>query len=233
MKVNETPAHFVPSQKLYNYNVYVGQFVQRFEYDDMAFQKNGYYFILEDSTLLMAYKPLNDQNVDVYNVFPLEREYGRWEDEFERCLVKHIKDKRSEIYNLCKKSISMDDSLFSLVVSFFDSQKESIEKYNACTSYLHVVYYGENTYNDKHPYRYFDMPNPGCFENESIMYDPRIKNYIDLYKGISSMLKQNFEECRWDNFGNKDLIIDDCSRYHYEWVSKYGRGCYLCGVDAD
>lgn len=69
------------------------------------------------------------------------------------------------------------------------------------------------TYDGK-KYYYFDMVNPDCIDGV-LKNDPRIPEYVDLYNEMAVPLTVGFEECRKDNFGNKDKIIEDCSQYNW------------------
>lgn len=81
---------------------------------------------------------------------------------------------------------------------------------------LHMFYYDGNNY------FYFDMDDPVCYD-DNLKKDPRIPEYIEFYNEMAAFIKQDFSACRWDNFGNKDKMIEECSQYNWKWRERYGK----------
>ena len=79
---------------------------------------------------------------------------------------------------------------------------------------LHMFYYDGNNY------FYFDMDDPACYD-DNLKKDPRIPEYIEFYNEMAAFIKQDFSECRWDNFGNKEKMIRECGKFNWRWKEEY------------
>ena len=79
---------------------------------------------------------------------------------------------------------------------------------------MHMFYY------DGNDYFYFDMDDPICLD-DNMKKDPRITEYIEFYNEMAAFIKQDFSECRWDNFGNKEKMIRECGKFNWRWKREY------------
>ena len=135
--------------------------------------------------------------------------------DFERCMEKNIKERISTVYDRCRKKIPMPQVLIDKMKSFLLDDKQSIlSRGNDCILSLNMfIFNGEK-------YHYFDMPRPTCID-DNMKKDPRITEYIEFYNEMAAFIKQDFSECRWDNFGNKEKMIRECGKFNWRWKKQY------------
>lgn len=135
--------------------------------------------------------------------------------DFECCMERNIKERMPTVYNLCRKNIPMPQTLIEKMRSFLMNDKQSIHsRGNDCFITLNMFVF------DGEKYHYFDMPKPSCI-GDNIKEDPRIPEYIEFYNEMAAFIKQDFSECRWDNFGNREKMIRECGKFNWRWKEKY------------
>ncbi|MBO4437521.1 MAG: hypothetical protein J5791_11635, partial [Fibrobacter sp.] len=111
------------------------------------------------------------------------------------------------------KRVPMPPALIDKMKSFLLDGKQSIDSRNCATNLDMFIFDGEK-------YHYFDMSKPSCLD-ENIKKDPRISEYIEFYNEMAAFIKQDFSECRWDNFGNKEKMIRECGKFNWRWKREY------------
>ncbi len=130
---------------------------------------------------------------------------------------RNIKERMPAVYSLCRKKIPMPQALIDKMKSFLLDDKLSIvNRGPGCrgSSSLDMFIF------DGEKYHYFDMPRP-TYIDDNMKKDPRIPEYIEFYNEMAAFIKQDFSECRWDNFGNKDKMIRECGQFNWRWKEQY------------
>lgn len=64
------------------------------------------------------------------------------------------------------------------------------------------------------------MDEPECIDDD-LKNDPRYPEYIEFYNEMTAFIKQDFRACHWENFGNREKIVRECSQYNRYWKNKY------------
>lgn len=224
---NKRPSRFVKSTGLANYRIFKSEFERRFKGDDLPWEKekNVLYVVLADSVKYADFYILSlmsdSNNAEIYKIFSIESYGGMWFGEFDKCMEKKIKENGTRVYELCRKKIFFQESLIKKMKHFLFGGISIVGyvdyKWHPCLGRdLHMFYYDGNNY------FYFDMDDPTCFD-DNMKKDPRITEYIEFYNEMAAFIKQDFSECRWDNFGNKDKMIEECSQYNWKWRERYGK----------
>lgn len=204
-----------------SYEKFEFDFALRFKNESTTWEKDKdfFYAILindiayEDYRMLKLHK--DSSEAEIYEIFSIDGFGGMWSYSFDTCMADRIKEKSDVVYGFCKKNIPIPKLLYVKMKSFLLEEKSSLRTYfTDCFGDLSITYYdGERNY-------YFDMSKPSCLD-ENIKKDPRIPEYIEFYNEMAAFIKQDFSECRWDNFGNKDKMIRECGKFNWRWKEKY------------
>lgn len=194
-------------------------FDRRFRCDDLTWdkEKNVFYVVYSDSNEFIFSLSSSRNEAEIYKLYSIEGEGPDVRDvvSFRNCMEKNIKEDLSKVYDLCKKERTVPQSLIEKMELFLNEDKLSVvSHYFHCFGSLHLFFY------DGDKYHYFDMDNPSCLD-ENIKKDPRIPEYIEFYSEMAAFIKQDFSECRWDNFGNREKIISECGKFNWRWKEKY------------
>ena len=214
------PSEFVkPGKFSPDYHRLKDQFDWYFKSEDLAWEKekNIFYVVFYDSVKYIMSLPLDSSEVEIYKLFSIEdiEHLAETRSDFEDCVEKHVKNKSSMVYNLCKKKKTMPQTLIEKMKFFLLEEKLSVQSWSTqCRGALHMFYY------DGAKYYYFDMKNPEGFDL-GIKKDPRIPEYIEFYNEMAAFITQDFGACRWDNFGNRDEMIRECGKFNWRWREKY------------
>ena len=194
------------------------EFDWHFKSEDLAWEnaKNIFFVNYYDSVDYIMSLPFDRFETEIYKLYSIDAGHlAETLPSFEDCMERNVKEEISTVYNLCKKKKSMPQSLIKKMKSFLLDDKKSLESWNTqCRGRLHMFFY------DGEKYLYFDMDNPKCVD-ANLEKDPRIPEYIEFYNEMAAFIKQDFSECRWDNFGNKDKIIRECGKFNWRWKREY------------
>lgn len=164
-----------------------------------------------------AFLPANTTSMVMYYVPLVPCEGGPGMGKCRKCLKNSILKNNKSILKKCRKDVQISDSLNLLINKFFAEARKSLNKIPDWTRYYSKR--GEICYSnlfmlsqDKDGKRkFFDMVPPGCIDNE-MKKNKIIDEYIYLYDQFYSIFHSNFEECRWENFGDKKQL-DKCLSY--------------------
>ena len=193
----------------------------RFKNETLTWEKDKdvfYVFLTNDSAyedyhMFILHK---DSSVaEIYKIFSIDGFGGMWSFSFDTCMGTQLRERRDTVYELCSKKIYLPKSLFLKMTSFLLENRFSVRTYfTNCFGDLNMTYYdGERNY-------YFDMSKPSCLD-DNMKKDPRITESIEFYNEMAAFIKQDFSECRWDNFGNKEKMIRECGKFDWRWKEKY------------
>lgn len=223
-KENKLPqSRFVESSGWADLSFFKFDYNLRFKDVDTTWEKDKDFFYVvvnspnpyEDYHILSLHK--DSSEAEIYKIFLMDRFSGMWSYSFDTCMADHIKEKSDIVYRFCKKNIPIPESLYAKMSFFLLEFKPSVHTFfTNCFGDLNMTYYdGERNY-------YFDMSKPSCLD-DNMKKDPRITEYIEFYNEMAAFIKQDFSECRWDNFGNKEKMIEECSQYNWKWRERYGK----------
>jgi len=219
--VNKNYSRFFESNgEEMNYRSRENLFNVRFNSKDLEWEKerNIYYVNFSDIERYILSLPQDSSDALIYMLFSIDEgglDAKRYD--FERCMEKNIRERISTVYDLCRKRVPMPPALIDKMKSFLLDDKLSIvNRGPGCrgSSSLDMFIF------DGEKYHYFDMPRPSCLD-ENIKKDPRIPEYIEFYNEMAAFIKQDFSECRWDNFGNREKMIRECGKFNWRWKQKY------------
>lgn len=218
---NPDPVKFVPSDGHYSYYDDLDALNKRFRHENLTWSKANIFMIIRDGFSLnddyyVGYFSTNDQNVYSYKVFTIESaNLSLQTTRFETCVLKYVTENERELQDKCHKKRVISDALYSKMMSFLSGEKASIiGGPRECPGALHMFLH------DSTKYFYFDMIAPKCFD-DNVKKDPRILEYVGFYNEMAALLIADFDECRWDNFGNKEKIIRECGKFNWRWKEKY------------
>ena len=215
--VNKNYSRFFESNgEEMNYRSRENLFNVRFNSKDLEWEKerNIYYVNFSDIERYILSLPQDSSDALIYMLFSIDEgglDAKRYD--FERCMEKNIRERISTVYDLCRKRVPMPPALIDKMKSFLLDGKQSIDSRD-CAPDLDMFNF------DGEKYHYFNMPRPTCIA-DNIKKDPRIPEYIEFYNEMAAFIKQDFSECRWDNFGNKDKMIRECGKFNWRWKEKY------------
>lgn len=214
-------SRFVEPISRASYETFRFDFEQRFRNETLTWRKDKdvfYVFLSNDSAyedyhMFTLHK--DSLNAEIYEIFSIEGFGGMWAYSFDTCMGTFIKNKSDIVNELCTKTIPVPKSLFENMKTFLLEKKSSVRTYfTSCFGDLSMTYYdGERNY-------YFDMSKPSCLD-DNMKKDPRITEYIEFYNEMAAFIKQDFSECRWDNFGNKEKMIRECGKFNWRWKKQY------------
>ena len=194
------------------------EFDWHFKSEDLVWEnaKNIFFVNYYDSVDYIMSLPFDGFEAEIYKLYSIDAGHlAETLPSFEDCMERNVKEEISTVYNMCKKKKTMPQSLIKKMKSFLLDDKKSLESWNTqCGGRLHMFFY------DGEKYYYFDMDNPKGVD-ANLEKDPRIPEYIEFYNEMAAFIKQDFSECRWDNFGNREKIIRECGKFNWRWKEKY------------
>lgn len=194
------------------------EFDWHFKSEDLVWEneKNIFFVDFYDSVDYIMSLPIDGFETEIYKLYSIDsRHLAETLPSFERCMERNIKEEISTVYDLCKKKKTMPQSLIKKMRSFLLDNRNSLQSWNTqCNGRLHMFFY------DGKKYYYFDMDDPKGVD-DNLKKDPRIPEYIEFYNEMAAFIKQDFSECRWDNFGNKEKMIRECGKFNWRWKKQY------------
>lgn len=189
------------------------RFYGRIDDEEISWKDKGFYILFEkDNQKKIGVIPLDSNKIRIYNFL----DFPSWDFGYPNiglCIGESYTKQEYESFfsKKCRKEIEIDSATYNFTKLVFDEQKESIKQLGTIPQEclgesLNVIYY------DGFSYRYFDMPSPKCFD-DGLKNKSESIEYVAFYEMIDKMLDQDFLECRWDNFVNRE-VVDKC-------ISKY------------
>lgn len=162
-----------------------------------------------------AYIPMNSKKMKMFYIPQYQCEDRPSIGKCLKCLENVIWENKRNIYDRCYETKPISDSVAILINKFFDENRLSLRKKNPGNFYSKR---GEQCHDDFYILSQKDgvrkiirMVPPGCIDNE-MRKNKIIDEYIYLYDQFYSIFHSNFEECRWENFGDKKQL-DKCLSY--------------------
>lgn len=217
---NPDPVKFVPSDGYHRYRGEFDDLNNRFFREHFQWDSTDVLLVLDHGFYADDYYvgkiSIKEPGVHVYKIFTMESDdLAQYEVKFETCVLKYVTENESELQDKCHKKRVISDALYSKMMSFLSGEKASIiGGPRECPGALHMFLH------DSTKYFYFDMIAPKCFD-DNVKNDPRIPEYVGFYNEMAALLIADFDECRWDNFGNKEKIIRECGKFNWRWKRKY------------
>ena len=215
--VKKICSEFVKSTGFDIYRSYEDMFNLRFNKEDLEWEnKERVFYVVHKGHILSL--PIDSTEAEIYMIYSIDNgdlDETQWS--FENCMERNIKERISTVYDLCRKKVRMPQVLIEKMKSFLIDGKPSITSIHPgcdCIPGLDMFFY------DGEKYHYFDMDKPECIEDD-LKNDPRYPEYIEFYNEMTAFIKQDFRACHWENFGNREKIVRECSQYNRYWKNKY------------
>lgn len=193
--------------------------------DYFKWNRNGNYILMRKWNVgkefygdghFASFLPANTRSMVMYYIPPVPCESGPGMGKCRECLKNNVLKNNKPILKKCRRDVHVSDSLYKLVNAFFIENRKSLV--DDSETYLYSKT-GESCFhnlfmlsqNKAGKRKFFDMVPPGCIDNE-MKKNKIIDEYIYLYDQFYSIFHSNFEECRWENFGDKKQL-DKCLSY--------------------
>lgn len=192
---------------------YYVDFYGRISDEEISWKDKGFYILFEkDHQKKIGFIPLDSNKIRIYKFL----NFPSWDigyPDIGLCVGESYTSQEYENFFMdkCRKEYSINAMDYSLVMSYFSEKKMSIKKRGIppreCVGEtLNIIYY------DGNEYQYFDMISPKCFDS-ALRNNPESFEYKLFYEKIDGVMEGDFQECRWDNFIDSDVVEKCVSKY--------------------